>query len=74
MTLFDLAKNQKAQIISLPESFTLASQLLEQGFIPQAEISMVHKALWKGPMVFRLHNTKIMLQQDLAKQVIVDIV
>ncbi len=74
MTLMDLAKNQKAKIIALPRNFELAEQLLEQGFVPQSEISLAHKAPWNGPVAFRLHNTKITLQQQLAQQVIVDIV
>lgn len=74
MTLFDLAKNQKAKIVALPKNFALAEQLLEQGFVPQSEISLAHKAPWNGPMAFRLHNTKITLQQQLAQQVIVDVI
>ncbi len=74
MTLVDLARNQKAKIVALPKNFELASQLLEQGFVPQSEISLAHKAPWNGPMAFRLHNTKITLQQKLAQQVIVDVI
>jgi ferrous iron transport protein A len=74
MTLVDLAKNQKAKIVALPQNSEIAAQLLEQGFVPHSEISLAHKAPWNGPMAFRLHNTKITLQQQLAKQVIVDII
>lgn len=74
MTLVELAKNQKAKIVSLPKNVELAAQLLEQGFVPQSEISLAHKAPWNGPMAFRLHNTKITLQQQLAKQITVDVI
>lgn len=74
MTLVDLAKNQKAKIVSLPSNAEIAAQLLEQGFVPQSEISLAHKAPWNGPMAFRLHNTKISLQQQLASQITVDLV
>lgn len=74
MTLVDLNLNEKAKIRSLPQNEQLAAQLLEQGFIPNTEITLVHKALWRGPLAFRLHNTKIVLQPSLAKQVMVDIV
>lgn len=73
MTLVDLSKDQKAKIVSLPKNDAVAAQLLEQGFYPSCEVALAHKALFSGPMAFRLHNTKIMLQQHLAKQVIVSI-
>jgi len=73
MTLVDLTKNQKAKITALPQDSVLASQLLEQGFIPNCEISLAHKAPWNGPLAFHLNNTKMIIQQHLAKQIKVDI-
>ncbi|WP_082305868.1 MULTISPECIES: FeoA family protein [unclassified Pseudoalteromonas] len=52
----------------------LATQLLEQGFIPNCEISLAHKAPLNGPLAFRLNNTKMIVQQHLAKQIIVDVI
>ena len=69
MTLADLAKNQKAIISALPANEELAAYLLEQGFIPQSEVSLAHKAPWNGPLAFRLHNTKISIQPKIAQQI-----
>jgi len=69
MTLIDLAKNQKAKISALPKDEKLATYLLEQGFVPQSEISLAHKAPFNGPLAFRLHNTKITIGQEVAQQI-----
>jgi len=74
MTLVDLTKNQKAKIIALPQDKMLATQLLEQGFVPNCEISLAHKAPLNGPLAFRLNNTKMIMQQHLAKQITVDVI
>lgn len=69
MTLVDLVKNQKAKITELPADAQLAAHLLEQGFVPQSEISLAHKAPWNGPLAFHLHNTKMTIQQQVAQQI-----
>ena len=74
MTLGDLARNQKAIIKELPNDVNIATQLLEQGFVPSAEISLAHKAPWNGPMAFRVDNTKVTLGQRIAKLIEVDFI
>jgi ferrous iron transport protein A len=74
MTLADLARNQKAHISMLPADYDLAAQLLEQGFVPRTEISLAHKALFNGPLAFRLHNTKVTIQPKVAEQIKVTLV
>lgn len=69
MTLADLAPNQKATISVLPTDTELAARLLEQGFALRTEISLAHKAPWNGPLAFRLHNTKVTIQPNIAKQI-----
>jgi ferrous iron transport protein A len=74
MTLADLPRNQKAQISVLPQDIHLAEKLLEQGFILKTEISLAHKALWNGPLAFRLHNTKVTITPAVAKQIEVTLI
>ena len=69
MTLADLARNQKAQISTLPSDLELAAQLLEQGFVPRTEITLAHKAPWNGLMAFRMHNTKVSIHPHVAEQI-----
>ncbi len=69
MTLADLARNQKAHISLLPNDIELAARLLEQGFALRTEISLAHKAPWNGPLAFRLHNTKVTIQPQVAEQI-----
>jgi ferrous iron transport protein A len=74
MTLADLSRNQKAQISVLPKDIKLAQKLLEQGFILKTEIVLVHKALWNGPLAFRLHNTKVSITPAVAQQIEVTLI
>jgi len=72
MTLAELKPNQKAVISRLPEDLDLAALLLEQGFVPDSEISLAHKAPFNGPMAFRIQNTKISIGQKIAGQIKVE--
>jgi ferrous iron transport protein A len=69
MTLVDLSKNQVAKISALPLDENLTAQLLEQGFSLRTEVSLAHKAPFKGPLAFKLHNTKISIQRSVAEQI-----
>jgi len=69
MTLADLPLNKPAKISALPENEAIAAQLIEQGFSLRSHVSLAHKAPFNGPMAFRLHNTKISIQRDIAKQI-----
>ena len=69
MTLADLSKNQVAKISALPLDEILTAQLLEQGFSLSTEVALAHKAPFKGPLAFKLHNTKISIQRSIAEQI-----
>jgi len=69
MTLVELRKNQIAKISALPVDTALAAQLLEQGFSLRTEIALAHKAPFNGPLAFKLHNTKISIQRNIAAQI-----
>ena len=72
MTLAELKPNQKAIISRLPEDLDLATLLLEQGFVPDSEISLAHKAPFSGPLAFRIQNAKISIGQKIADQIKVE--
>lgn len=72
MTLLELPKGKVFKISSLPQSKSLSDQLSEQGFTLQTEVSLAHKAPFNGPVAFRLHNTKISIQRDIANQIFAD--
>ncbi len=69
MTLADLTINQKAHISMLPTDYDLAAQLLEQGFVPNAEIFLANKAPFNGLMAVKLNNFKVTVQSNIAKQI-----
>ena len=69
MTLADLPLNTPAKISTLPKDDDIAAQLLAQGFSLRTHVSLAHKAPFNGPMAFRLHNTKISIQRNIAAQI-----
>ncbi len=73
MTLSSLQKKQRARITSLPQDLVLSSRLMEQGFVPNVEVEMAHRSLFKGPVAFYLHGTKISIQHTLAAQINVEL-
>lgn len=74
MTLSKLEKHQRALITKLPANLAISGKLMEQGFFPQTEVSLAHKAPFNGPAAFYLHGTKVSLQNMLAQQIEVELV
>ncbi len=74
MTLSKLQKHQKATIKMLPKDLSISGRLMEQGFFPNSEIALAHKAPFSGPLAFYLHGTKVSIQQQLAAQIEVELV
>ncbi len=72
MTLGDLKIKQKAIIKELPKDLLIAAQLLEQGFVPNVEVLVMHKGLFSGPLAIKLNNTKMALGLKVAKQIKVE--
>jgi len=72
MTLGDLKRKQKAIIKELPKDKLIAAQLLEQGFVPNVEVLMMHRGLFSGPLAIKLNNTKMALGMKVAKQIKVE--
>lgn len=73
MTLSKLKKHQRAAIKKLPVDLSVSGRLLEQGFLPQSEISLAHKAPFNGPMAFYLQGSKISIQQHVAEQIHIEL-
>lgn len=74
MNLSELLPNQQARISFLPDNFDLSAQLIEQGFALKAQISLAHKAPFKGPLAFYLHGTKMCLPNDIANQIKIELI
>lgn len=74
MTLSELSPNQQARICFLPDNFNLSAQLIEQGFALKTQISLAHKAPFKGPIAFHLHGTKMCLPNNIANQIKIELI
>lgn len=72
MTLGDLKRKQKAIIKALPKDKLIAAQLLEQGFVPNVEVLLMHRGLFKGPLAIHLNDTKLALSLKIAQQIQVE--
>ena len=73
MTLSKLKRAQKARITQLPSDFFLSGKLIEQGFVPNSEVYLAHKAPFNGPMAFYLHGTKVCIQQNIAALIQIEV-
>jgi len=69
MTLLDLDIDAVVIINQLPLDEQLASLLLDQGFSLGTKVSVAHKAPFNGPIVLRLHNTKLCIPRSIAVQI-----
>lgn len=74
MTLNKLKNKQRAIIKALPKNEALAIKLMEQGILPELEVSVVHRGLWSGPIAIKLNNTKIALGLNIAEQIDVELI
>lgn len=73
VTLSNLPEKRRARIITLPIELSLASRLMEQGFVPNVEVEVAHKALFNGPIALYLHGTKISIGKAIARQIYVEL-
>jgi len=73
VTLSNLPKKKRARIVSLPKELSVASRLMEQGFVPNVEVEMAHKAPFNGPVALYLHGTKISIGHAIAKQIHIEL-
>ncbi|MEO9532587.1 MAG: FeoA family protein [Crocinitomicaceae bacterium] len=70
MKLSDLKRNQSASILSIEESdFSL--KLFEFGLLPDAEISIINKAPFNGPIYVSVGQNLISLRREEASTVFV---
>lgn len=74
MTLDQLAKNQRSRIKALPQDMDLCHNLIEQGFVTHAEVTLAHRAPFKGPLAFKLQGTKVSIQPKVAEQITVELI
>ena len=69
MTLAELPLNQSAVIEQLPDDYELSIRLMEQGFAPNAQVSVAHKAPFNGPIAVRILGTKLAIKASVAAQI-----
>lgn len=73
MVLSDLARAQSAKVVTLPSDSSACVSLLEQGIVPGCELTLLHKALFNGPLAVRVDNTKLAMSKALAEQIKVEL-
>jgi ferrous iron transport protein A len=65
MTLGELRKGQKAQVIRAPESQGLGERLLEFGFVQGATLEVLAEAPFGGdPILVMIHGTRVAVRRD----------
>lgn len=74
MTLDKLKLAQLARIYALPNNLALSTLLLEQGFIPNTLVQLVHKAPLGGPLAFKLHGAKVSVDKQTAAHIQIEVI
>lgn len=72
MVLSQLNRKQSAKVVALPQDNQARLSLLEQGIVPECELTLMHKALFGGPLAIMVDNTKLALSKALAAQIVVE--
>lgn len=72
MVLSELNPMQSAKVLALPEDSEAILSLVEQGIVPECELTLMHKALFGGPIAVMVDNTKLALSRALAGQIKVE--
>lgn len=72
-TLADLCLGRESTVLGFADSAAPASarRLLDLGFAPGTQVSMVRAAPWRDPVIFRLHGCEITLRRRDAAAILV---
>ncbi len=73
MLLKDMHPGQKGKIIGTDKGHYAERRLFELGFVPGAEVEMLSKHPFKGPLVVKLGNAQIAVGRGVAAAVKVSI-
>lgn len=69
----EMKKGQKAMIRSCGTGKGMARRLSEMGIMPGMEIELLEKRPFKGPLLFRVGQTQIVLGRNIAAKLEVEI-
>ena len=70
-TLSSLSPGETAVIQTFNADFNLQSRLVEMGILPGAEIRLIKKAPFKGPIEFKIRSYEVSIRYRDAEQVLV---
>ena len=71
--LTDLKDGQRAIIISILGGKTSTKRLADLGLTPGAEIKVLRKTLFSGPLQVEVRGSKLVLGRGLASKIIVEL-
>ena len=70
-TLISLSPGETAVIQTFNNDLNLQSRLVEMGILPGAEIRLIKKAPFKGPIEFKIRGYEVSIRYRDAEQVLV---
>ena len=70
-TLLSLSPGETAVIQTFNNDLNLQSRLVEMGILPGAEIRLIKKAPFKGPIEFKIRGYEVSIRYRDAEQVLV---
>jgi ferrous iron transport protein A len=69
MTLRDMKVGQRAKILKILRGSSAERRLFEIGIIPGAEVKLISRHPFQGPLVFQIGNAKIAVGRGVAGSV-----
>jgi Fe2+ transport system protein FeoA len=69
MKLDELDLMQRARISNIPMDSEFGHRLLSQGFTPGAQVLLINKLPFRGPLVVLIRDVKIALRLNQAKEI-----
>ncbi len=73
MTLRDMKVGQRAKILKIVKGTSAERRLFEIGIIPGAQVKLVSRHPFRGPLVFQIGNAKIAVGRGIASSVEIQI-
>ncbi|MBC7074551.1 MAG: ferrous iron transport protein A [Syntrophomonadaceae bacterium] len=73
MTLRDMKVGQKAKIIKIDKGSYAQRRLFEIGLVPGAEVKLLSRHPFRGPLVLQIGNAKIAVGRGIAASVKIEL-
>ncbi len=72
MNMRQLARNQKARIVSVRANGELGRRIRDMGLLPGVEVTVIGRAPLRDPVALKIHNFTLSLRNSEADHIMVE--